>query len=327
MSRQVELTLSANGFVHVATAMDGATTNSSWADKATTISASRWVGTAADRARWPNITWDFAIAAEHPIFGLAAPIFYLFDYVHLIKKLRNVLDASGVALRDCSDSVKRDERGIPVKKKSVKAPRDLKWSKPNRPPNATPQESWEVLNLAMVERGTIGRGPGEAHCASYSNELNVAKYNHSHFHLTPAEKMKVSKAVAVFRAGPTIRATANRGLLTHQNRDLPSHLGYGALLDYLDAVNKLWNVCNVAMDQGNRYKAIRDWGDEQLDDLLDVLQHFSGWRNSLQDPALALTPDERTASFLPPETWKEVQSITLGLTCMARHYLQPPQIP
>jgi hypothetical protein len=146
------------------------------------------------RARFPTVDFSIKVAFAHPITG--KPVFFVPDTPHLVKKLRNSLNASG-------RGVTPDKRGENVFQKGpagASRVRDLKRRRRDTTAATAAvaagrqplfHEQWDVLSLRMLERAfRFSRIPGNHH-------VLVNKLGSSHFSLTKSTKMRVYLAVQV----------------------------------------------------------------------------------------------------------------------------------
>lgn len=315
MQLNVMGTLEVNGMRVVALVQDGASTNRSFYLSFGLIKASEFF-TAVEMAKYPNIDFSFKIAMRHPFFGKSRPVFLLDDSPHWLKKMRNLLYNS--------NHTHFSKEGFPIvtAKSRVTEPRHLKIPKLDTAGDADAGFLYRFypLNLNMIQRG-VGLYPNVSPSTSAASLQAVRGVTRANFVFkNAADKMKVSRARAVFSREVAQVIQENSALINFVSMGLPDYDSYAGLMEYCKRVDEMYAFFNS--ERGRRhfdFHTITDLHSPELPRLLDHLQWFSKWKEDLK--GLGLTDEQERASFLTPETWAETQSLCLGFNCLARQYL------
>ena len=313
--------LNAFNFDVLAIVMDGAGCNRGFANDMATLTAEQLLEPGdieMFQNEYPKINLTIPIAMPHPfaeLNGRPQPIFFIFDPPHLIKKIRNAMHTS-------DKNRKFNDHGFVANITTVNEPRDLKVPKSTYSKTAPFNEQYDVVNLKMVARAA---GFMESYRPTYSNELQTHKFIHAHFYPDGAKKMNVGIAAAIFsnKAQTMIKQAQSDGRLSYMARDLPSYANYGGLLNLMYIVNRFFDICNSRVDLKKKifYGRIRaNDVHHQLPKLLETLDFFTQWKAKL-NTCDDMTDAQKSASFLPPETWTEIQGVCLGLFVMSRVFL------
>ena len=274
---------------------DGAQENRAAATVLCTHSAKEFLP-ADFRAKFPNVDWNHKLGQDHPsMAGLV--VLWVFDMVHAMKKVRDALDSSsGRAGRehDAATGLLKVPKGARFMLVAVGPLTGDEAPEPTGLSVVGPK--FEALTLGKV-RDAVYRPVGHAISATHLTE--------DHFHLSALPKMRFCLAAQVLsqRTLTLLDASGKAGLG-----------GYKQLLRHVDCIV---DVGNCSRDKhpslhGCAIQPVSDTADPQLVKLVEALDCTSRWKASLE----GLPADHRASSFLPGETWNELQGICLGMPAL-----------
>jgi hypothetical protein len=264
-------------------------------------------------SQYTTLDFSWKVAFGHPI--TFSPVFFIPDTPHLLKKLRNSLDASGRGLY--GDRVDGD--GLQIGNHGHRHTRDLKM--PTGASEGLFHDRYHTMSLRMLKRVVDhGRLDGDF-------RVTTNKFTHVHFHLTNSLKMRVKLAAHVLSTtmANLIKSAQDTSMDAGLDfRNEPSHTSYGPLLELVTTVDTWWDVVNSASPKGFRPIEHDDLaapaGSSQLHTLLQTLQFFQSWKDKLKDSDLC--PGEKECSFITKEQWDEMQWVCLGLVGVCHHLLR-----
>jgi hypothetical protein len=273
---------------------------------------------ASMKNKYPGVDFSQFVAFRDDTTG--EPVFVLPDAPHILKCIRNALDSSGKGDRVKLPKVRPD--GL-QKEAAGENTRDVKQPMDGVAAGATFDQRFQVMNLRMLEEVVLWCDKTPA--VAGKHRLLTHRLGPEHFHLTNSSKMRVRLAAGV------LSNTMHRLIgdymqycdrpCTKDARNLPSPKAYASLQKFVGVVDSWFDVTNTAVHKN--CGPIRLTGDgnghEQLCTLLDTVQYFADWKNSLEKAGLSVK--EQKCSFITDQTWCALSTLCLAEVAMCHYFL------